>query len=314
MAPDTMVLASSAGHELVVLGAAFLLAAVLARGGRRIGLPTIPLFMAAGILVGPNTPGLVLFEHPDDLELLAAFGLIFLLFYLGLEFSRRRPDRRWRRLLGVGRRLPRAQHRRRARLRLRPRLGHAGGVRDRRRDRHLVVGDRHQAARRAAAPRQPGDPADPRASSSSRTCSWPSTSPPWPRCSARPTRPAEAVAAVLPGARLPRSRSAWSPASAAPVVEPADATPRRRAAHGVASSASPLLVAGRGRRARRVRRHRRLHGRPDPGRHRAGPADRAAGAAAARRVRRHVLLRLRPLDRSGRRCAAWPGRSPPPSP
>jgi len=74
-------------RELVVLGAAFLLAGVLARVGRRIGLPTIPLFMAAGMLVGPHTPGPVLFEHPEELELLAAFGLIFLLFFLGVEFS-----------------------------------------------------------------------------------------------------------------------------------------------------------------------------------------------------------------------------------
>ena len=43
--------------------------------------------MAAGILVGPHTPGIVLFDQPDDLELLAAFGLIFLMFYLGLELS-----------------------------------------------------------------------------------------------------------------------------------------------------------------------------------------------------------------------------------
>ena len=32
-------------HELIVLGAAFLLAALLARAGARFGLPTIPLFM-----------------------------------------------------------------------------------------------------------------------------------------------------------------------------------------------------------------------------------------------------------------------------
>ncbi len=75
------------GRELIVLGVAFLLAGLLARAGRRVGLPTIPFFMAAGILVGPYTPGPVLFEHPEDLELLAAFGLIFLLFYLGVEFS-----------------------------------------------------------------------------------------------------------------------------------------------------------------------------------------------------------------------------------
>jgi CPA2 family monovalent cation:H+ antiporter-2 len=75
------------GHDLVVLGAAFLACAVLARGGRRIGLPTIPLFMAAGIILGPHTPGPVLVENPADLELLAALGLVFLLFTLGLEFS-----------------------------------------------------------------------------------------------------------------------------------------------------------------------------------------------------------------------------------
>ncbi|MDO8361925.1 MAG: cation:proton antiporter [Actinomycetota bacterium] len=75
------------GRELIVLGLAFLVAGFLARFGRSIGLPTIPLFIGAGILLGPNTDGPVLFEHPEDLELLAAFGLIFLLFYLGVEFS-----------------------------------------------------------------------------------------------------------------------------------------------------------------------------------------------------------------------------------
>ena len=75
------------GRELIVLGVAFLLSGLLARAGARVGLPTIPLFVAAGILVSPNTPGPVLFEHPEELELLAAFGLIFLLFYLGVEFS-----------------------------------------------------------------------------------------------------------------------------------------------------------------------------------------------------------------------------------
>jgi CPA2 family monovalent cation:H+ antiporter-2 len=75
------------GRELFVLGAAFLLSGTLARAGRRYGLPTIPLFVLAGMLVGPHTPGPALFDHPEDLELLAAFGLIFLLFYLGVELS-----------------------------------------------------------------------------------------------------------------------------------------------------------------------------------------------------------------------------------
>jgi CPA2 family monovalent cation:H+ antiporter-2 len=75
------------GDTLVAVGGAFLAAGLLARLGRRIGLPTIPLFMVAGILLGPGTPGLVLVEHPEDLELLAALGLVLLLFHLGLEFS-----------------------------------------------------------------------------------------------------------------------------------------------------------------------------------------------------------------------------------
>jgi monovalent cation:H+ antiporter-2, CPA2 family len=74
-------------NALVALGGAFLAAGLLARAGRRIGLPTIPLFMAAGIIFGPNTPGISLVDHPEDLELLAALGLVLLLFHLGLEFS-----------------------------------------------------------------------------------------------------------------------------------------------------------------------------------------------------------------------------------
>ncbi|MFD4029319.1 cation:proton antiporter [Streptomyces sp. NPDC058637] len=69
------------------MGGAFLAAAVLARAGGRIGLPTIPLFILAGILLGPHTPGVVLVEDPHELEMLSALGLVLLLFYLGLEFS-----------------------------------------------------------------------------------------------------------------------------------------------------------------------------------------------------------------------------------
>ncbi|MFI7384757.1 cation:proton antiporter [Streptomyces sp. NPDC049813] len=68
------------------MGGAFLAAAVLARLGGRIGLPTIPLFILAGILLGPHTPGVVLVDDPHELEMLSALGLVLLLFYLGLEF------------------------------------------------------------------------------------------------------------------------------------------------------------------------------------------------------------------------------------
>jgi len=90
------------GDQLVALGGALLAAGILARAGRRVGLPTIPFFMLAGIVFGPNTAGIALVDHPEDLELLAALGLIMLLFHLGLEFSIGDLAAGGRRLLGVG--------------------------------------------------------------------------------------------------------------------------------------------------------------------------------------------------------------------
>jgi CPA2 family monovalent cation:H+ antiporter-2 len=75
------------GETLAALGGAFLAAAVVGRLGRRLGLPTIPLFMLAGVILGPHTPGLDLVHDPQEFELVAAIGLVLLLFYLGLEFS-----------------------------------------------------------------------------------------------------------------------------------------------------------------------------------------------------------------------------------
>ena len=72
---------------LVALGGSFQAAGLIARAGTRIGLPTIPLFIVAGIALGPHTPGIELAPGGAELELLAAMGLVFLLFYLGLEFS-----------------------------------------------------------------------------------------------------------------------------------------------------------------------------------------------------------------------------------
>lgn len=75
------------GDTLIAVGGSFLAAGVLARAGRRIGLPTIPFFMIAGVIFGPHTPGVALVDDPHELELIAAFGLVMLLFHLGLEFS-----------------------------------------------------------------------------------------------------------------------------------------------------------------------------------------------------------------------------------
>jgi len=70
-------------NEVAVLGAALLLAGLCAR----VGLPTIPFFIAAGIVFGPQTPGVVVLEDPEEIQVLATLGLVLLLFHLGIEFS-----------------------------------------------------------------------------------------------------------------------------------------------------------------------------------------------------------------------------------
>ena len=89
-------------NALVALGGSFLAAGLLARLGRKVGMPTIPFFMAAGIITGPHTPGLVLIDNPADLKVFAAVGLIMLLFHLGLEFSLTDLIKGGPRLLGTG--------------------------------------------------------------------------------------------------------------------------------------------------------------------------------------------------------------------
>jgi monovalent cation:H+ antiporter-2, CPA2 family len=75
------------GEELVILGILFLIAYVLGRAGKLIGLPTIPIYMLVGLVASPNTEWFPLDFLAADVELIAVFGLIFLLFSLGLEFD-----------------------------------------------------------------------------------------------------------------------------------------------------------------------------------------------------------------------------------
>lgn len=90
------------GSALVALGGALVAASLLGRFGRRMGLPTIPLFMLAGIVFGPYTPGLNLVHDTEQLEFLAAIGIVMLLFYLGLEFSLRELAAGGKRMFGTG--------------------------------------------------------------------------------------------------------------------------------------------------------------------------------------------------------------------
>ncbi len=54
----------------------------------RFGLSAIPAYLFAGLLLGPNEPEITSFIEPSEVtEFVAELGIIFLLFFLGLEFT-----------------------------------------------------------------------------------------------------------------------------------------------------------------------------------------------------------------------------------
>ncbi|WP_423922262.1 cation:proton antiporter [Frigoribacterium sp. 2-23] len=75
------------GEELVVLGILLLIAYALGRAGKLIGLPSIPIYMLVGLLASPHTGWFPISFPGENIELIAIFGLILLLFNLGLEFD-----------------------------------------------------------------------------------------------------------------------------------------------------------------------------------------------------------------------------------
>ncbi len=61
---------------------------VLGLTASRFGLSAIPAYLLAGILLGPNEPEFLKVVQPSEVtDFVAEIGLIFLLFFLGLEFS-----------------------------------------------------------------------------------------------------------------------------------------------------------------------------------------------------------------------------------
>lgn len=61
---------------------------VLGLAASRFGLSAIPAYLLAGIILGPNEPELIQLVQPSEVtDFVAEIGLIFLLFFLGLEFS-----------------------------------------------------------------------------------------------------------------------------------------------------------------------------------------------------------------------------------
>jgi CPA2 family monovalent cation:H+ antiporter-2 len=65
----------------------------------RFGLSAIPAYLLAGLLLGPNEPEVLSFIRPSEVtEFVAELGVIFLLFFLGLEFTLERFLRAGRRI------------------------------------------------------------------------------------------------------------------------------------------------------------------------------------------------------------------------
>jgi monovalent cation:H+ antiporter-2, CPA2 family len=64
------------------------LLAVLGLVARRIGLSAIPAYLLAGLLLGPNEPTELALISPSEVtDFVAELGIVFLLFFLGLEFT-----------------------------------------------------------------------------------------------------------------------------------------------------------------------------------------------------------------------------------
>ena len=65
-----------------------LLLAGLGLAAHRLGVSAIPAYLLSGLLLGPHEPKVTSLITPSDVtEFVAELGLVFLLFFLGLEFS-----------------------------------------------------------------------------------------------------------------------------------------------------------------------------------------------------------------------------------
>src|ERR687895_2735937 len=70
------------------LAATVAVLAALGLVSSRFGLSAIPAYLVAGILLGPNEPKVFTIVEPSEVtDFVAELGLVFLLFFLGLEFT-----------------------------------------------------------------------------------------------------------------------------------------------------------------------------------------------------------------------------------
>ena len=73
---------------LAELAVTIALLGALGLAANRFGLSAIPAYLLAGIILGPNDPHFIRLVQPSEVtDFVAQIGLVFLLFFLGLEFS-----------------------------------------------------------------------------------------------------------------------------------------------------------------------------------------------------------------------------------
>src|SRR5438093_6168638 len=56
----------------------------------RLKQPVVLGYVLAGLIIGPHTPPFPLIHDENTIRILADLGVVFLMFYLGLEFSLRK--------------------------------------------------------------------------------------------------------------------------------------------------------------------------------------------------------------------------------
>lgn len=80
-------------HLVMDLGVVLICAAFVTLFFKKLKLPVFLGYLLAGLLIGPNVWERGPINNPHDVEQLAGLGLIFLMFYIGLEFDLRRLKR-----------------------------------------------------------------------------------------------------------------------------------------------------------------------------------------------------------------------------
>ncbi|MDG2395175.1 monovalent cation:proton antiporter family protein [Candidatus Thioglobus sp.] len=87
-------------HLLIPIVLLLAIAVVIVALSRRLHFPPILGYIIVGIIVGPNGFGLI--DKEENIELLAEFGIVFLLFAIGLEFSLTQMISMRRQVFGLG--------------------------------------------------------------------------------------------------------------------------------------------------------------------------------------------------------------------